>query len=261
MTNRPLLLVLGVLAFVLISLGVYRWKHPVGKPAPPATTAATTLTYSDNAQDNGFGELVPVVLTEDKTQLTKLYQRPDIAEFYKYGEGADSFSQAEGQHHATPPPFDFNQPLAGKSYLDLLLLRNELYARNGYCFMNSTARSYFDTFKWYRPVWMSDTYDEKGAITAKAVVIPVPLNKQEAAFAQRVHAQELQLLTHRVAPQGGFPMVGLDFVVNQREEPFTPGYAPSTDPPQLRHCAHPRRAAILPLRPERIQLHAQFRYY
>lgn len=229
MTNRPLLLVLGVLAFVLVSLGVYQWQRKGGKPAPPATTklaATTTPTYSGTSQDNGFGELVPVVLTEDKTQLAKLYQRPDIAEFYQDGEGADSFSQEEGTHHATPPPFDFNQKLAGKSYLDLLLLRNELYARNGYCFMNSTARSYFDTKKWYRPVWMGDTYNDKGTVVAEAVVIPVPLNQQEAAFAQKIHAQELSLLAHRVAPQGGFPMLGLDFVVNQREEPFTPAMRP-----------------------------------
>ncbi|MDJ0365623.1 DUF3160 domain-containing protein [Hymenobacter sp. H14-R3] len=229
MTNRPLLLVLGVLAFVLVSLGVYQWQRKTDKAAVPATTGLAATPAPKNlgtGQDNGFGEVVPVVLTEDKAQLNELYQRPDIAEFYKDGEGADSFSQEEGSHHAPPPPFDFNQPLAGKSYLDLLLLRNELYARNGYCFMNSTARSYFDTKKWYRPVWMGDTYDDKGTVVAKAVVIPVPLNKQEAAFVEKIHTQEVQLLVHRVAPQGGFPMLGLDFVVNQREEPLTPAMRP-----------------------------------
>lgn len=235
MNRRPLLVALGVLALVVAALGIYWWQRPASAPSAPgtATSAPATATgqpgapvFTDSVHDNGFGELVPVVLTEDKTQLTKLYQRSDIAEFYKYGEGADSFSQKEGQHKDTPPPFDFNQSLTGKAYLDLLLLRNELYARNGYCFMNSTARSHFDKFQWYRPVWMEDTYDDKGALTAKATVIPVPLNKQEAAFAQRVHAQELQLLAHRVATQGGFPMLGLDFVVNQREEPFTPAMRP-----------------------------------
>jgi len=229
MKNKPLLVVLGVLALVLASLGIYQWRRPAPAPAPPTGAAATTgpaPTYSDTAQDNGFGELVPVVLTEDKSQLAKLYKRPDIAEFYKYGEGADAFSQAEGAHKATPPPFDFNQSLAGKSYLDLLLLRNELYARNGYCFMNSTVRAYFDKRAWYRPVWEDDTYNDKGEVTAKAVPITVPLNKQEAAFAAKIHAQEVALLAHRVAPQGGYPMLGLDFVVNQREEPFTPAMRP-----------------------------------
>jgi hypothetical protein len=229
MKNKPLLLVLGVLALVLASLGIYQWRRASTAPATPtdaAPTASHAATYSDTAQDNGFGELVPVTLTEDKSQLARLYQRPDIAEFYKYGEGADAFSQEEGSHKATPPPFDFNQSLAGKSYLDLLLLRNELYARNGYCFMNSTVRAYFDERKWYRPVWEGDTYNDKGEITANAVRLTVPLNKQEAAFAAKVHAQEVALLAHRVAPQGGYPMLGLDFVVNQREEPFTPAMRP-----------------------------------
>jgi len=229
MKNKPLLVVLGVLALVLVSLGIYQWRRASTGPATQTGTIATTgaaPTYSDTAQDNGFGELVPVVLTEDKTQLAKLYQRPEIAEFYKYGEGDNEFAQIEGTHKATPPPLDFNQPLAGKSYLDLLLLRNELYARNGYCFMNSTVRSYFDKRKWYRPVWEYDTYNDKGELSAKAAPLKVPLNKQEAAFAAKIHAQELALLAHRVAPQGGYPMFGLDFVVNQREEPFTPAMRP-----------------------------------
>lgn len=229
MKNKPLLVVLGVLALVLASLGIYQWRRAGQVPArttDATATAGPTATYSDTAQDNGFGEVVPVVLTEDKSQLAKLYQRPDIAEFYKYGEGDNEFAQIEGAHKATPPPLDYNQSLAGKSYLDLLLLRNELYARNGYCFMNSTVRSHFDKRPWYRPVWEGDTYNDQGNITAKAVPLPVPLNRQEAAFAAKIHARELALLAHRVAPQGGYPMFGLDFVVNQREEPFTPAMRP-----------------------------------
>jgi len=231
MKNKPLLLVLGVLALALATLGFYHWRRATHPPAPGPGVAgpaspAPTATYSDTTQDNGFGELVPVAITEDKTELAKLYKRPDIAEFYKYGETDNGFAQLEGTHKATPPPFDFNQSLAGKSYLDLLLLRNELYARNGYCFMNSTVRAYFDQRKWYRPVWEADIYNDQGEITAKAVPLRVPLTKQEAAFAAKVHAQEVALLAHRVAPQGGYPMLGLDFVVNQREEPFTPAMRP-----------------------------------
>lgn len=225
MKNKPLLVLLGVLALLLVGLGIYHWRR--AGTAPVATTGVPTApAYSDTVQDNGFGELVPVTLTEDKSQLAKLYQRPDIAGFYKDGEADNDFAQMEGAHKATPPPLDFNQSLAGKSYLDLLLLRNELYARNGYCFMNSTVRSHFDNCKWYRPVWEGETYNDQGQLIAKAVPIRVPLTKQEAAFAAKIHAQELALLPHRVAPQGGYPMFGLDFVVNQREEPFTPAMRP-----------------------------------
>jgi hypothetical protein len=190
------------------------------------TAASAPAQFSATEQDNGFGELIPVVLTEDKTQLAKLYQRPDIKEFYDLGEGADAFSQEEGTHHASLPAFDFNQSLAGKSYLDLLLLRNELYARNGYCFMNSTVRHHFDKRKWYRPVWEAGEYDDTGKTLQEPETLRVPLNKQEAAFVLKIHAQELTLLANRVAPQGGYPMLGLDFVVNQREEPFTPAMRP-----------------------------------
>ncbi|QKG51594.1 DUF3160 domain-containing protein [Hymenobacter sp. BRD67] len=173
-------------------------------------------------QDNGFGELIPVQLTENKARLTTLYRSPEIKEFYETGEGYNEFATTEGGHHATPPPLDFNQNLAGKSYLDLLLLRNELYARNGYCFMNSTVRNYFDQRKWYRPVW--DTNAKFIGEVYSPQPIPVPLNKQEAAFAKRIHAQELVLLEHRVTSQAGYPMIGIDFVVNQREYPLTPAW-------------------------------------
>jgi len=218
MNRKPLLIVLTVLALAAAVFGIYWWR---AKPAPPAATATLAAggQLTATSHDNGFGELIAITLTEDKSQLAKLYQRPDIKEYYA-GEGPGGDEELP-KHHATPPPLDFNQHLTDKSYLALLLLRNELYARNGYCFMNSTVRAYFDKRAWYRPVWEDDTYNDKGEVTAKAVPIAVPLNKQEAAFAAKIHAQEVALLAHRVASQGGYPMLGLDFVVNQREEPFT----------------------------------------
>ena len=230
MNRKPLLLALSVLVLVAAVLG-YTWWHRTHPASPDATTdAPATPQFSATTHDNGFGELVPVVLTEDKSQLAKLYQRPDIKEFYDGSSETDALNEGgageEVKHHATLPPFDYNQSLAGKSYLDLLLLRNELYARNGYCFMNSTVRAYFDKQKWYQPVWEDDEYDKQGVVVKKAQPIVVPLNKQEAAFAQRVHEQELVLLARRVAPQGGYPMFGLDYVVNQREEVLTAAMRP-----------------------------------
>ena len=217
---------MSVLTLVAAVLG-YTWWHRQPAASPPQTEApAAPGQFSATTHDNGFGELIPVVLTEDKSQLAKLYQLPDIKEFYQTGEADNNFGVAEGEHKASAPPLDYNQPLTSKSYLDLLLLRNELYARNGYCFMNSAVRAYFDRQPWYRPVWEGAAYDGQGKELAPAVAFKVPLTKQEAAFAQRVHAQELVLLAHRVAPQGGFPMIGLDYVVNQRDETLTPAMRP-----------------------------------
>ncbi|WP_223650966.1 DUF3160 domain-containing protein [Hymenobacter psoromatis] len=230
MRKKPLMLALAGVVLLTIAAGIYWWRAaPARLAAPPITAAAVAAgpaVFTDAMQENGFGELVPVQLTESKAGLAKFYQRPDIAEFYQSNEGYDEFAAEEVKHKVAPLPLDFNQSLAGKSYLDLLLLRNELYARNGYCFMNSTARAYFDTKKWYRPVWQNDSVAADGHSVHSAGPLPVPLNRQEAAFAQKIHAQELVLLAHRVAPQGGFPMLGLDYVVNQREEPLTPALRP-----------------------------------
>jgi hypothetical protein len=219
--RKPLLIALAVLALAAAAFGIYWCKR--ARPALPAatTTSAPTGQFTATSHDNGFGEVIAIRLTEDKSALAKLYQRPDIKEYYA-GEGPGGDEEMT-KHRATPPPLDFNQNLAGKSYLALLLLRNELYARNGYCFMNSTVREYFDKKAWYRPVWMDETWVD-GKKVADAVPIPVPLNKQEAAFAQRIHTQELALLKSRVAPQGGYPMVGIDFVVNQQEFGLTPAW-------------------------------------
>ncbi|RSK34684.1 DUF3160 domain-containing protein [Hymenobacter metallilatus] len=204
-------------AVLLLGAGLYFWLRP--KPAAPgAATPAVAAVASvrpapdsaltATAHNNGFGEQVPVTLTEDKTQLTKLYQRPDVKEYYGY-EGEEAYGVSA--HKAPQPALDYNQSLAGKSYLELLLLRNAVYARNGYCFMNATVRAYFDKQPWYRPLW---AYTDE--------VIRVPLNRRELAFVQRVHDQEIRLLARRVTSPAGFPMIGLDFVTNHRELTVTP---------------------------------------
>ncbi|MBC7449444.1 MAG: DUF3160 domain-containing protein, partial [Hymenobacteraceae bacterium] len=85
-----------------------------------------------------------------------------------------------------------------------MLLRNEVYARNGYCFDNATLRHYFDKLPYYRPIWEVEGFR-------------VPLNRQELAFVARVHARELALLPTRVAPQNGYPLLNVDFASNLRE--------------------------------------------
>ena len=230
MERRPLLVVLGVVALVVAVLGVFWLRRPAA-PQPAATEATTAPgVFSTTLHDSGFGEQVPIILTEDKSQLARLYQRPYIKEYYAESEGetpdqTGAGAEDEATHRAPLPTLDYNQSLAGKSYLDLLLLRNELYARNGYCFMNGTARKHFDKKPWYRPVWQEDSM-ANDRLVRSAGPLPVYLNQQEAAFAQKIHARELALLPRRVAPQQGFPMVALDFVVNQREQVLTPAMRP-----------------------------------
>ena len=214
--NRKLLLPL--LAVLLLGLGAtyFFWQRRAGdKPtatAPGATaTAPIVAPEGTTLHANGFGEQVPVQLTEDKSALARIYARPYIKEYFEgYGD------THEGSLKRTPlPAFDYNQNLAGKSYLDLLLLRNTVYARNGYLFMNATLRRYFDKTAWYTPLW--DEQSNADGTSRPPVLIPVPLNKQEVAFEQKVLALETTLLAGRVTKQGSFSMINPDFITNQRE--------------------------------------------
>ncbi|TGE25688.1 DUF3160 domain-containing protein [Hymenobacter aquaticus] len=217
---------IAVVAAVLVLVGgaLYFWLRPSAKPtadvAAPAATAAPGPQLSARVHDNGFGERVHVVPAEDKQLLKSYYARHYIQDYY----GAENEETSRDALPVVPlPAFDYAQSLTGKSYLELLLLRNTVYARNGYCFLNAAARSYFDKQKWYRPVWAEDITDSTGQVLQPAdTVLPVPLTRQELAFVQRVHARETELLKTSITRPGGYPMLGFDFVTNQRELRVTP---------------------------------------
>ena len=213
--NRKLLLPLIGLAGLLLLLGagyLFRKRPAPASPVAASPVAGPVVPAGTALHNNGFGEQVPVVLSEDKTGLARLYARPYIKEYFETGS---EYADNDFVQRQPLPAFDYSQSLAGKPYLDLVLLRNTLYARNGYCFMNATLRRYFDKTNWYKPVWSEQT-DSLGT-PLPAEVIPVPLNRQEAAFEQKIKAVETRLLANRVAKQGGYPMINPDFVTNQRE--------------------------------------------
>ncbi|UOQ55095.1 DUF3160 domain-containing protein [Hymenobacter cellulosivorans] len=213
--NRTILLSIVAAVLVAVGAGLFFWLRPTTTPptTAPAAVAQPTSSVpelSATVHDNGFGEKVAVLPAADKKLLASYYQRPYIKEYYEAAK-------------TVLPAFDYQQSLAGKSYLDLLLLRNTVYARNGYCFLNVTARRYFDKQKWYRPVWSEEIVDSTGQVLQPAdSVMQVPLNPQELAFVQRVHAREVELLKQRETPQNGYAMVGFDYVTNQRDFPVTP---------------------------------------
>lgn len=237
MNRKTLLSLLAVVVVALVAGAAYFfWPRPAGRPAPaPAAALAPAGTV---LRDNGFGEQVPVQLTEDKTALAGVYARPYIKEYY---EVPTEYNENEFVKRAPLPPFDYAQRLAGKSYLDLVLLRNTLYARNGYCFMNSTLRNHFNAEKWYTPVWNPEQ-DSAGAPVVSAP-IPVPLNRQEVAFEQKIRVLETKLRAGRVAPQGGYPMINPDFIVNQYDFELNPA---------LRTALARQNFAIVPSREEQL---------
>ena len=216
--DRKLLLSLIGLAVVLALGAAYFFGRqrpeapPVGSAAAPAAVAGQPAPAGGAARrDNGFGEQVLVQPAANKAALASCYARPYLVEYYsqkKYTGGKETDWKAL-------PAFDYDQPLAGKTYLELALLRNTLYARNGYCFTNATLRRYFDETNWYKPVW-NEAAETEGKPVA-AAPIAVPLDARELAFEQKLMALENRLLAGRVAPQAGYPMIGVDFVTNQRE--------------------------------------------
>ncbi|MBF9220238.1 DUF3160 domain-containing protein [Hymenobacter ruricola] len=235
--NRKLYLpLIGLTVVLALAAGYFLWERHAA--ASSSSAAGPAVPTGSTLHDNGFGEQVPVVLTEDKTALANVYARPYIKEYF---DPSGEYALADSLKRKPLPAFDYGQDLAGKSYLDLVLLRNTLYARNGYCFMNATLRRYFDKTNWYKPVW-SEQMDSTGK-ELPVEIIPVPLNQQEAAFEQKVKAFEDRLLASRVTKPGGYPMIGPDFVTNQREFLL---------PPALRTVLARNNFALVPTKEEQL---------
>ncbi len=123
----------------------------------------------------------------DKPQLAAFYESPEMKDYYG--------------KRILPPKFDYNMDLSKKTYLELRLLRNGIFARNGYFFQDATLRAYFNRFPWYQPIF--DKPDFK-----------LYLNKQEKEFLEKVTQLENEKLGETYTTVGGNKMVSLDHVVN-----------------------------------------------
>lgn len=101
-----------------------------------------------------------------------------------------------------PPPIDYEMNLSGYSIVELWLLRNEIFARNGYLFDDAVLRGYFNQFKWYQPIF--DVPEFK-----------VQLNKDEQDFVSRVLKRENELIKDRYLKSGKYEMINVEQVLNQ----------------------------------------------
>jgi hypothetical protein len=157
-------------------------------PAPPPVQEVTNTDYE---------------VAEDKSSLTGYYNLDHIKEWYS--------------ERILPPVFDYNVDLSGKTVVELSLLRNEVFARNGYLFDDAVLRGYFNQFSWYQPIF--DVPDFK-----------VQLTKQEQDFVDKVLSLENELVKERYTMQGDHNMISLDHLYNQMqfkaiEEPLTKALA------------------------------------
>lgn len=140
---------------------------------------------SELAKDNS--ETANYEVTEDKSSLAEYYEAPHIKEWYP--------------ERILPPAFDYNMDISNKSLIDLWLLRNEIFARNGYLFDDAVLRGHFNQFKWYQPIFDLDEFK-------------VQLNKDEQSFVNRVLKRENELAASRYTKKGQYEMVSLDHVYN-----------------------------------------------
>lgn len=100
-----------------------------------------------------------------------------------------------------PPAFDLNMDLSSKSLSDLRLLRNTIFARHGYLFMNSIIRGYFNQFSWYQPVFWDQTFK-------------IELSKDEESFVARVREEEAQRLKKNNVDRNGIAFGNTENIVN-----------------------------------------------
>jgi hypothetical protein len=126
-------------------------------------------------------------VSEDKSTLEGYYELEHMKEWYT--------------ERMLPPEFNYDQDVSKKALADLWLLRNEIYARNGFLFDDAVLRGYFNEFKWYQPVF--DVPDFK-----------LRLNTQEHNFVEQVLARESELAGERYLQQGDYQLINFSHVFN-----------------------------------------------
>ncbi len=129
-------------------------------------------------------------VTQDKSSLAGLYNQEHLKEWYS--------------ERILPPVFDYSIDISKKSITELWLLRNEIFARNGYLFDDAVLRGHFNQYKWYQPIF--DVPDFK-----------VQLNKEEQEFINTVIAREDELKNERYKQVENYSMINMDHVYNQMQ--------------------------------------------
>jgi hypothetical protein len=193
-----------ILCFLLLT----GCKKKTGESLSQLDSATVRAILQDG---DPLDQVIPFEVTEDKHLTASYYDREELKEWYI--------------KRVLPPPFDFTMDLTGKNYLELRLLRNEIFARNGYLFKDASLRVHFNAFDWYQPIF--DVPEFKVQISA-----------QEKAFLDRVIAREVEELRKRELSVQGNAMVSMDYLVN-------PGMFPPIED-SLRSALQSMNMAVVP---------------
>jgi hypothetical protein len=126
-------------------------------------------------------------VSDDKSTLQGYYEPEHIKEWYP--------------ERILPPEFNYDQDISKKSLIELWLLRNEIYARNGFLFDDAVLRGHFNEFKWYQPVF--DVTDYK-----------LVLDEREHKLVEKLLARESELTRERYVQQGDYQLINFSHAYN-----------------------------------------------
>ncbi|KXX66908.1 hypothetical protein AVL50_29830 [Flammeovirga sp. SJP92] len=155
------------------------------------TQTSTVAKQTSTPQEAGKKE--NNVAPKNKT-LEEYYTLPHIEEFY----GRDALKNTKF------PSFDYSKDLRTLSYEELRIVRNEVFARNGYLFKDGFLRGYFNQYDWYKPIF--DAPDFK-----------VELNEQEREFISKVKKEESKRKESKTVEKEGLALYNADLIVNTKQ--------------------------------------------
>lgn len=153
-----------------------------------ATEAKVEVTRSVNRN------VLEVIISENKDIQKAYYDLPHLKEFY------DEW----GMSNSSLPEINYPEDLTTLSYGDLRLLRNEILARNGYMFDNGFLRGYFNSFKWYKPIFDVDT-------------IKIILNNEEQNLINAIIREESKRKENKTISQNDLQLYNADLIVNNKQ--------------------------------------------
>lgn len=158
-----------------------------------ACTGKTSSVNDSQTSEQSSDDSVVIITSENKDYLKAYYQLPEIKNWY------DELGLTDDKLPDLVVPAD----LSKLSFEDLRLLRNEIYARNGYLFSDPYLRGYFNRFKWYRPIFGVDSFK-------------VAVNSQEKNLLDKISAREKALKTNAFTEVDGLKLYNTDLIVNTK---------------------------------------------
>ncbi len=141
-------------------------------------------------------------ISESKELLAKYYEIPHIKKFYE--RRIKKHKPKQDNKDADSDTFSYPEYLSDLSYADLRLLRNEIFARNGYLFQDAFLRGYFNRFKWYMPIFGVDDFK-------------VVLNKKEQDMVNSILREEKKRKSQMTVKSGDLDLYNEDLVVNYQQ--------------------------------------------